>query len=110
MVTDDTVANDGATADTVVIVTHGLTARLFLMRWFHLTVDQFHSLYNMGNCERYNLELRHDARDARARYMITHPLRAGGQFPPPCRCATHAISTATGFPGMLNENGRLWLQ
>eukprot|EP01043_Picozoa_sp_COSAG02_P023262 COSAG02_NODE_1237_length_13725_cov_27.071921_14_plen_557_part_00 len=69
--------------DTIVIVTHGLTARLFLMRWFHLTVDQFHSLYNMGNCERYNLELRCGSSDGRARYMITHPLRAGGQFPPP---------------------------
>ncbi len=69
--------------DTIVIVTHGLTARLFLMRWFHLTVDQFHSLYNMGNCERYNLELRCESSDGRARYMITHPLRAGGQFPPP---------------------------
>lgn len=67
----------GPEQDTVVIVTHGLTARLFLMRWFHLTVDQFHSLYNMGNCERYNLELRHDVQDSRARYMITHPLRAG---------------------------------
>lgn len=69
--------------DTIVIVTHGLTARLFLMRWFHLTVDQFHSLYNMGNCERYNLELRCGSSGGRARYMITHPLRAGGQFPPP---------------------------
>ena len=51
-------AGEGTAADTIVIVTHGLTARLFLMRWFHLTVDQFHSLYNMGNCETYHLELR----------------------------------------------------
>ena len=25
----------------------------------------------------------HDDQDSRPRYMVTHPLRAGGQFPPP---------------------------
>lgn len=54
----DGTESEGTAAETIVIVTHGLTARLFLMRWFHLTVDQFHSLYNMGNCETYHLELR----------------------------------------------------
>ena len=34
---------------TLLIVTHGLTARLFLMRWFHWTVDEFEASYNPPN-------------------------------------------------------------
>ena len=33
------------------IVTHGLTLRLFLMRWFHWTVEEFESLRNPHNCQ-----------------------------------------------------------
>ncbi|EPY22813.1 hypothetical protein AGDE_13051 [Angomonas deanei] len=28
----------------VVIITHGLTMRMFVKRWFHLTVDTFHKM------------------------------------------------------------------
>ena len=35
----------------VVIVSHGLTMRLFCMRWFHWSVDYFESLDNPGNAE-----------------------------------------------------------
>ena len=33
------------------IVTHGLTLRLFLMRWFHWTVEEFERLRNPRNCQ-----------------------------------------------------------
>jgi broad specificity phosphatase PhoE len=33
------------------MVTHGLTMRLFFMRWFHWTVEYFESLENPRNCE-----------------------------------------------------------
>jgi len=33
------------------IVTHGLTLRLFLMRWFHWTVEKFENLLNPQNCQ-----------------------------------------------------------
>lgn len=33
------------------IVTHGLTLRLFLMRWFHWTVEEFENLRNPHNCQ-----------------------------------------------------------
>jgi len=36
---------------TVVIVTHGLALRVFLMRWFHWSVEQFEQTYNPGNGE-----------------------------------------------------------
>lgn len=35
----------------VLIVTHGLTLRLFLMRWFHWTVEEFEKLRNPKNCQ-----------------------------------------------------------
>lgn len=33
------------------IITHGLTLRLFLMRWFHWTVEEFENLLNPQNCQ-----------------------------------------------------------
>ncbi len=33
------------------IITHGLTLRLFLMRWFHWTVEEFEILRNPYNCQ-----------------------------------------------------------
>ncbi|EEQ98530.1 phosphoglycerate mutase, putative [Perkinsus marinus ATCC 50983] len=35
----------------VVIVTHGVTLRIFLMRWFNWTVDLFEETYNPHNCD-----------------------------------------------------------
>ena len=37
--------------ENVVIVTHGMTIRLFLMRWFHWEVDFFERLKNPENCQ-----------------------------------------------------------
>ena len=34
-----------------IIVTHGLTSRVFLMKWFKWTLEQFERLNNIGNCE-----------------------------------------------------------
>jgi broad specificity phosphatase PhoE len=38
-----------------IIVSHGMTNRLFLMRWFHWTVEQFEKIANPVNCEYYVL-------------------------------------------------------
>ena len=40
--------NAGRFADntSLVLVTHGLALRIFLMRWFHWTVDQFMGVFN----------------------------------------------------------------
>ncbi|KAJ3332015.1 hypothetical protein HDU93_009381, partial [Gonapodya sp. JEL0774] len=40
----------------LVMVTHGLLARLFLMRWFHKSVGEFESWRNLGNGEMVVLE------------------------------------------------------
>ncbi|XP_050221565.1 phosphoglycerate mutase-like protein AT74 [Mercurialis annua] len=41
----------------LVIVSHGLTCRVFLMKWFKWTVEQFEHLNNFGNCEFRVMEL-----------------------------------------------------
>ena len=46
----------------VLLVTHGLTMRLFCMRWLHWTVDEFESLSNPGNGETRALVLGPDDR------------------------------------------------
>jgi broad specificity phosphatase PhoE len=46
----------------LVIVTHGLTMRLFCMRWFHWSVAEFESLSNPGNAETRILQLGEDGR------------------------------------------------
>ncbi|KAL2345730.1 hypothetical protein Fmac_007015 [Flemingia macrophylla] len=35
----------------LIIVSHGLASRVFLMKWFKWTVEQFELLNNFGNCE-----------------------------------------------------------
>jgi len=44
------------TAERVLIVTHGLTIRCFVMRFLHLTVEQFDSMRNPANCDVVTLE------------------------------------------------------
>ena len=54
----------------LVIVSHGLAVRIFLMKWFKWTVEQFESLKSPKNCEfrvmelgasgEYSLAIQHD--------------------------------------------------
>jgi broad specificity phosphatase PhoE len=37
--------------ENVLIVTHGMTLRLFLMRWYHWSVEEFEALRNLNNCQ-----------------------------------------------------------
>jgi broad specificity phosphatase PhoE len=58
--------------ENVLVVTHGMTLRLFLMRWFHWSVEEFEALRNPRNCQivimqknssnRYNLISKLDRR------------------------------------------------
>jgi broad specificity phosphatase PhoE len=42
--------------ENVIIVTHGMTIRLFLMRWFHWSVEYFEKIKNPSNCDIFRLE------------------------------------------------------
>jgi broad specificity phosphatase PhoE len=48
--------------ENVLIVSHGLTIRLFLMRWFHWSVEEFESLHNPKNCQVIIMERQADER------------------------------------------------
>jgi broad specificity phosphatase PhoE len=48
--------------DNTVIVTHGMSIRLFLMRWFHWTVEQFETKKNPENCDIIVLERKADGK------------------------------------------------
>jgi broad specificity phosphatase PhoE len=37
--------------DNALIVTHGMTLRLFLMKWFHWRVEEFENIRNPKNCQ-----------------------------------------------------------
>lgn len=53
-----------------IIVTHGMTMRLFLMRWFHCSVEEFESWANPKNGEFYWL-----VRGENEKYTLVKPLR-----------------------------------
>lgn len=52
------------------IVTHGMTLRLFLMRWFHWSVDEFENLRNPSNCQVVVMK-----RSETGKYELTSKLR-----------------------------------
>lgn len=54
-----------------VIVTHGMTMRVFLMRWFHLEVESFEELANPKNCELVTLKLDKET----GHYKLVTPMR-----------------------------------
>ena len=53
------------------IVTHGLTLRLMLMRWFHWPVEYIEATKNLPNCGMAELHLAADGRH----YELTEPLQ-----------------------------------
>ncbi|ONK80512.1 uncharacterized protein A4U43_C01F18620 [Asparagus officinalis] len=67
----------------LVIVSHGLTLRVFLMRWYKWTVQQFEGLNNFGNAGmlvmqtgdggRYSLLVHHTTNELRA-FGLTEPM------------------------------------
>jgi broad specificity phosphatase PhoE len=57
-------------AENAVMVTHGMTIRIFLMRWFHYTVEEFERLGNPENCAIVSLELQEDGK-----YRLTTEMR-----------------------------------
>lgn len=60
-----------------VVVTHGMTIRLFLMKWFHWTVEEFHNLKNPENCAVVLLE-----KGADDKYNLITPLKKKHNFKP----------------------------
>lgn len=53
--------------ENTLIVTHGMSLRIFLMRWFHWSVEEFEILKNPANCEIAIMEKMTDGRYALAK-------------------------------------------
>ncbi len=48
--------------DNALIVTHGMTLRLFLMKWFHWSVEEFERVRNPKNCQIVVMEKQEDGK------------------------------------------------
>jgi len=48
--------------ENVLIVTHGMTLRIFLMRWFHWIPEEFNAVRNPKNCQFVVIEMNDDGR------------------------------------------------
>ncbi|MEA1989184.1 MAG: phosphoglycerate mutase family protein [Pseudomonadota bacterium] len=52
------------------LVTHGMTLRIFLMRWLHWTVEEYESLENPHNCQVLVMEMSDEGK-----YKLITPLK-----------------------------------
>ena len=43
-------------SENLILVTHGMTMRVFLMRWYHWTVERFEIVANPKNCEIWQMD------------------------------------------------------
>ncbi|PKU85458.1 phosphoglycerate mutase-like protein AT74 [Dendrobium catenatum] len=69
------------TETNLVIISHGLTSRVFLMKWFKWTVDQFERLNNFGNCEFRVMQLGPGGDYSLAIYHTKEELQSWGLSP-----------------------------
>lgn len=68
--------------DNVIVVTHGMAMRLFLMRWFHYSVEKFESIKNPKNCGYYLIEKESDGDHYWLKTeLLTHEVKHPFQFP-----------------------------
>jgi broad specificity phosphatase PhoE len=68
--------------ENAIIVNHGMSMRLFLMRWLHLTVEEFESIKNPKNCGYFILERnKNDKYDLITPYQTYEKPTHNFQFP-----------------------------
>lgn len=58
--------------ENAIIVSHGMALRVFLMRFFHMPIEQFERLRNPKNCGIFVLE--RDPKNSRGHYKLTKEL------------------------------------
>lgn len=60
----------------VVLVTHGLMTRVFLMKWYHWSVEYFEDLRNVNHCEFVIMKLNQDS----GKYVLETQLRTWSEL------------------------------
>jgi broad specificity phosphatase PhoE len=68
-------------SENVIIITHGMAIRLFLMRWFHWTVEEFEVIANPKNCEIIVMEKHENNKYGLAHRLSTHTVKSKWQRP-----------------------------
>jgi len=68
-------------SDNAIVVTHGMTMRLFLMRFFHASVEEFELWGNPKNCGYFLLEKQPDDKYILKTHLRKHEMRHSFQFP-----------------------------
>ncbi|KAK9466441.1 histidine phosphatase superfamily [Lipomyces arxii] len=63
-------------AKVLVLVTHGLMTRVFLMKWYRWTVERFESLRNVNYCEFVTMELQESGK-----YLLKNKMRTWADPP-----------------------------
>lgn len=63
-------------ASVCVLVTHGLMTRVFLMKWYHLSVEYFEDLRNVNHCEFVVLKLNEQG----GKYELMNQLRTWSEL------------------------------
>lgn len=64
-----------------IVVTHGMTMRLFIMRWYHCSVEEFESWANPKNCEFLVLQLQDGENYELVTPLRKHDIKHPYQFP-----------------------------
>ncbi|KAI9807153.1 MAG: hypothetical protein M1825_005871 [Sarcosagium campestre] len=78
-------------ASVCVLVTHGLMTRVFLMKWYHFSVEYFEDLRNVNHCEFVVMQ-----RDAGSqKYVLENQLRTWSELRRQQRAIGPASPTAT---------------
>ncbi|SZF04602.1 unnamed protein product [Blumeria hordei] len=63
-------------ASVCVLVTHGLMSRIFLMKWYHFSVEYFEDLRNVNHCEFLIMRKREDS----GKYILENNLRTWSEL------------------------------
>ena len=59
-----------------ILVTHGLMTRVFLMKWYHWSVEYFEDLRNVSHCEMVIMKRSHDT----GKYLLQNELRTWSEL------------------------------
>ena len=88
-------------ASVCILVTHGLMTRVFLMKWYHFSVEYFEDLRNVGHCEMTVLKQNSET----GKFILQNELRTWSELRRE-RAARGSIST--GSPDQPIPTRRRW--
>ncbi|KAK2070733.1 hypothetical protein P8C59_005207 [Phyllachora maydis] len=86
-------------ASVCVLVTHGLMSRVFLMKWYHFSVEYFEDLRNIRHCEFLTMRRHEDG----GKYILETKMRTWSELRR--ERALQSAREKEGAEGLVRENG-----